>query len=917
MPFHIKTLSLIFAALALVACSDGNNVPQRDIVVSASLGKITGADITITTTSGTTVGSGTLSSNGTATVSIPANTSSPMIVTVTGNSSARYFDEAAGVEVELPATRRIRAFARANRPVVGVTPFTEIAAQLAAQIGATVTESDVDTINESVRVMFAPDVSDILTPPTLVSADNFNSQSLGTDEASLYALRLAALAGLGAGTDAPALTILAQLSDDLTDGRVDGIGATGAIPNINYGNFADAFRAAIQLASTTLANSELIAQLDNITVASGANLLQQLIDGGLQLPESVVSQIPSGTEGVGGAGGTGNFDLTISGNITTQGVNAPFSVTLPGIPAPDPTDTNAVTNTINSSVAGLSSVSSLSVSVITNTSSQVTFDVEFTAQQAGVAVTVSLRYDYVLNGNSNNSDSGGGLTDGSTTGDGTGGGTTGGGTTPGGASGENFCFQGDPTPATIPEFLSATVRELTLTTALEGSPFTEGDVRSFTFSSSGLLFINDVQVSSNPVLCGGNDREAVWKDSTADLIYSVSDLTGSFNEVNLNRASDKAFLGQFSEATMAVSGPPQKLTSLAGTYETKVVQSCSGTTCPNRTPVGELVSVIVGTDGTVTFADLVINTEVANASFVETNLISIEPRLTLSNPGASEGDQFMIDIYVQSEAIVGFKLQQSAACGAGCSQSKNLYVEVTNLPAEITAILDRLIAVAPITLTVVSDDSDYFGRSSSFSDTPNSRSALCQNFELSAEKDRAANASSRFRPEFSFFSGNKGGDNYLRRLSRYKKDETTGDETLSFITGQLVLRADGSIDYEEGLLDATTGFVGEIKDRSTNDAAEISTACTDFKQLSGSVTSTVNGSVTLELLDTATDTVIGSESILVSSDAAVSFAFVVKTGTAFNLRTSFSSPASLNCTITDGSGSVADADLTNVAISCQ
>lgn len=919
MPFNIKTLFLIFISLTLYACSDSNNVPQKDIVVSASLGQITGADVTITSASGNTVGTGTLDGNGTATVSIPANTSSPMIVTVTGNANAKYFDEASGFEVELPSSRKVRAYARSSRTTVGVTPLTELAAQVAAQVGDNVTEADVDSINESVRSMFAPDVSDILTPPVLVSAANINSQSLGTDEASLYALRLAALATLGAGTDAPALTILSQLSDDLTDGIIDGNGAEGAIPNINYGDFSAAFSAAIQLASTTLANSDLLAQLDTITVATGANLLQQLIDGGLQLPSSVVDKIASSAGGgTGSVGGTGNYDLTISGNIVTQGISTPFNLTLPGIPAPDPTDTSAVTEIINSSLAGVTGVTSLTVTVVNNSSSQITFDVEFSAQQAGVNVTLALRYDYTLNGSSSNPDSGGGATDGGT-GSGSGDGSTGG-TTGGGTSGGNFCFAGDPTPATIPEFLSATVRTLTLTSAQEGSPFTQGETRSFTFSSSGLLFINDVQVASNPVICNGNEREAVWKDDTADLIYSVSDLTGTFNEVNLNRASDKAFLGQFTDAstdTAAPTGPPAKLTGLAATYETKVIESCSGSNCPNSTPVGELISVIIGTDGTVTFADLVLSTEVTNATYNEFNLMQTEPSITLSNPGANEGDEFSLEIYIQNDAVVGFQLKQSSSCGSGCSQSKNLYVEVTNLPAEVTALFDRFIAAVPTTLTVVADDTGYFGRSSSITSTPSSGSPLCQSFEISAAKDRSAVESSRYRPAFSFFSGSRGGDDYLRRVSRYKKDDATGDETLSFQSGQLVLRADGTIDYEEGFLDPSTGFVLEIKDRSTNDSAEVATACADFKQVSGTLSTTTAGNVRLELVDTATDTVIATKSISISTSAASNFAFVVKTGTAYNIRIGFASPSTLSCAFTDGSGTVAGADITNVVVSCQ
>ncbi|MFN3237087.1 MAG: hypothetical protein ACE37D_08500 [Pseudomonadales bacterium] len=905
MGFRLKLFSLVMVTLFTIGCSDSSrDTPRQELVISASLGQLTNADVTVTTANGAAVdgGTGTIDSSGTATLMIPANTPSPIVVTVSGNSQARYFDESFGGGVDFPGDRSIRAYSRSSRRAVGVTTLTELAAQVASQVGTNVTDEDVDTINESVRQMFAPDVSDILTPPVLVSEANMN-QSLGTDEASIYALRLAALATLGAGSDAPALTVLSQLSTDLADGVIDGRGTDGPIANVSYDNFAQAFANAVQLAGATFANSELAAQLDNVTVSTGANLLQQLVDGGLELPSTVVEDISSG--------GTGNFDLTISGNVTTAGVSAPFSVTLNRVPAPDPGDTSAVTNEVSNTVAGLSGITGLSVTVVNNTASQVTFDVNFDAEQAGSAISVSLRYDYVQSDTSSNPDQGGG-SDGSN--GGSDGGTDGGSSGGGSGSTDNFCFVGEPTgAATIPEFLSAEIRQLTFSSASDSAPYADGEVRSFTFSGSGLLFIDDTQVASDPVICGGNEREAVWKDATQDLIYSVSDLQGSFNEVNINRVSDKAFLGQFREAEAEQTGPPAALIGLAGTIETQVIESCSGTPCPNETPVGEIVTVIIGDDGSVMVADKMLSATATGATFSD-NTSSIEPRLTLSNPGANEGESFTLEIYIDSGAAVAFELSQAESCGDGCSRSKDIYLEATALPDGVAEFFDKVIAAAPKTMTVVADDENYRGSLRAIIRLPNATPVLCQSFELNAAKDRGAVESSRYRPRFSFFSDNTGAD-YIRRLSRYKKDDASGDETLSVRSGQLVLRGDGTLDYEEGFL-TESGFVGEVKDRATSDTAEISTACADFKTVSGTVTSTSSGSVTIELLN-AEDTVIGSSATLITAGETSTFSFVVSSGTTFSLRKGFSSPASLTCTIENGSGTVADADITNVSFSCE
>ncbi len=913
---RIFRYAAILSSLALMyACSsDSNNFPTTQLVVDASLGQVTGATVTMLQPDGTplTGATGTTGTDGRVTIAYNAGFSGPYVVQVSGNPDASYFDEASQTTVPFPAGQSIRAIGSSPSGSVGVTILTELAAQVADSVGSGITAADIDTINESIRVAFAPDVASILTPPVIIHSGNISSQSLGTDDASRYALRLAALAGIAAGSEAPALAILQQLSADLADGALDGNGPDGAIANLAYGTrgFAAAFSDAIALAATSLANTDLSAVLESINVSTSGNLLQRVIDGGVSLPSSVTDAI----QGAGGALGSGNFNLTVSGNISTAGIATPFSLQLNGVPAPTPGDTDAINTAISSSVAGLDNIADLNISVVNNTASQITFDVTLTAEQAGTSVTLALRYDYVSTGGSSNPDSSGG-TDGDTTGGGTsGGGTTGGGTT--GGSG-NFCFQGEPTPTTIPASFVGTVFSLTFTAGQPGSPFTDGDQRDFLVSSSGALFINDVAVAENPVLCGGNEREAVWKDSTQDLTYSLSDLSASFNEFNIARASDKAFLGQFKiPATAEPAGPPAALTALAGTFTTQVVESCSGTNCPNSTAVGETVSVIIGTDGTVTFADLQLNSEATDARFLDLTDRSDSSYL-LTNKGTEEGDSLELTIHVDAGAPVAFRLKQAASCGSGCSSSKNLYTEVVPLPDNVVAFFDKFIALMPTTLTVVTDSPDFSGGLRSFTKTSNTGNMLCRTFELSAAKDRSAVQSSRNRPQFAYFVGNSGGADYQRAVSRLTTDAATSDETLSFFNSQLVVRGDGTIDLEEGFREGTTGTLTSVLDRATNDAAEITSACADFKSIDVSITSTTNGSANIELVDTGTGETSQTASVSLNSSAAVATTFVLGTGISYEVKVTFTSPSSLSCTVSNGTGTVAAANITDVAIACQ
>lgn len=92
------------------------------------------------------------------------------------------------------------------------------------------------------------------------------------------------------------------------------------------------------------------------------------------------------------------WNLSISGDLTVLGNAVNFAgIDLVDVPAPDLDSTDELNNEINSTLEGVAtSISSISITVVTNTSTQRTFDVTFSATANGVAVSYNLRYDYTM-----------------------------------------------------------------------------------------------------------------------------------------------------------------------------------------------------------------------------------------------------------------------------------------------------------------------------------------------------------------------------------------------------------------------------------------------------------------------------------------------------------------------------------------
>lgn len=229
--------------------------------------------------------------------------------------------------------------------------------------------------------------------------------------------------------------------------------------------------------------------------------------------------------------------MTISGEIITFGVGAAFEVTIQNILAPSPSDTAEITQVIEDTVEGVSGITNLQITIINNTADRITFDVSFEAQQSGVTVQMNLRYDYVPAGTTVEDSQDDSADDSSGSAD--------------AVSIDELglvCFVGEPTEATIPSSIAG-VYHLNYSQANSGGPYTDGELVHFTVGEDGTLDINMQTVLTTPVLCGGNEQEATWKDLETGLIYSISSLTNGFNEINLGDASGSSiqFLGQFHE----------------------------------------------------------------------------------------------------------------------------------------------------------------------------------------------------------------------------------------------------------------------------------------------------------------------------------------------------------------------------------
>lgn len=100
------------------------------------------------------------------------------------------------------------------------------------------------------------------------------------------------------------------------------------------------------------------------------------------------------------------------------------------------------------------------------------------------------------------------------------------------------------TAATVPASFVGTYTT-TFDLINSGGPFTAGEEVTFVLRSDNVLCINGLELT-DPIHQNGNTVEALWTDSSSNIVYSVSNFSSSFNEVNISGVGFTPFYGQLS-----------------------------------------------------------------------------------------------------------------------------------------------------------------------------------------------------------------------------------------------------------------------------------------------------------------------------------------------------------------------------------
>jgi hypothetical protein len=223
---HCKKLLpiVIISALLLIGCDRSTGSSNNRVTVQPSLGLIQNAKVRIYAADGKTLlEKGTTGITGISSMSLPT-ARGPLVIAVYGDTGAVYFDESLGGYISLLPTPVMHAIVPSPLGKYAVTPLTELAYRVAVdQKLFPLTASEVNILNERIRAALAPELNNILTPPTLFSTTT-TTGSLDDNQADRYALRLAAMAELGSGQGRPAVSVMNALGSDILDGDDDDIG---------------------------------------------------------------------------------------------------------------------------------------------------------------------------------------------------------------------------------------------------------------------------------------------------------------------------------------------------------------------------------------------------------------------------------------------------------------------------------------------------------------------------------------------------------------------------------------------------------------------------------------------------------------------------------------------------------------------
>ena len=205
------------------------------------LGAFRNALVTVVRADGTAVGSALTDRFGMVTIENGGD-KQPLLITVQGADNARYWDEALQQELPFPATQILHVMVAATgagetlSKNVGITPLTEAAYQYAVAnlggVNAWKTAANVAIANQAVAGEFnrflpsTLQIDDITRLPALARDDqaqvfDATSKNVNYGLVSAGLVRAASMHNPGA---APGIELLRQLTLDLSDGRLNGVG---------------------------------------------------------------------------------------------------------------------------------------------------------------------------------------------------------------------------------------------------------------------------------------------------------------------------------------------------------------------------------------------------------------------------------------------------------------------------------------------------------------------------------------------------------------------------------------------------------------------------------------------------------------------------------------------------------------------
>lgn len=262
----IPKLALAGAVLlALSACGGGGGddppptPPTSSVKVAPSLGMFsTGTPVVVRSLAGAQVGSGSIGSDGTATVNIGTH-SGPIVVSVSGGGTVNYFNEATGATENFPAGKTLEAVAPAGSTSVGVTVLSDaVKRKLEAAGGlANANNTAINAANAKVAAVFG--LTSAISPPALVGTA---TSKVDASPAGRYALILAAIASSGTAGAKPH-EIAESLAQDLSDDKLDGKQGETTVPGVELAKFdSTTFAQALVDAANDFADDATKAQIE-------------------------------------------------------------------------------------------------------------------------------------------------------------------------------------------------------------------------------------------------------------------------------------------------------------------------------------------------------------------------------------------------------------------------------------------------------------------------------------------------------------------------------------------------------------------------------------------------------------------------------------------------------------------------------